>query len=107
MDLHRHQGYSLSENELMEAIMDPVRPRPDLAVMQRIEELLREQLREMDEDIAQVEPHEISRHMQCGVHSSGALSYSWKGVPILDVTPELQPDGTIKWRFFTRDTPLQ
>ncbi len=87
--------------------MEKLRPKPDLAVMRRVEELLREQLLEMGEDISLLEPHEISRHMHCGVHESGSLSYVWKGMPLLDVDPETQPDGTIHWRFFTRETPLQ
>lgn len=82
-------------------------PRPGLDVMQRVEELLREQLKELGEDPDRIQPHEFSRHMRCGVHSSGALSYAWKGTPVLDVVPESQADGGVSWRFFTRDTPLQ
>lgn len=82
-------------------------PKPDLEVMRRVEELLRDELLGLGEDISELPPHEISKNMHCGVHDSGALSYSWKGVPILDVDPEVQPDGSIRWRFFTRDTPTQ
>lgn len=82
-------------------------PKPDLNVMQRIEELLREQLEALGEDPSFIEPHEIGRHMHCGVHPNGALSYTWRGTPILDAEPETTPDGTVQWRFFTRDTPMQ
>lgn len=82
-------------------------PKPDLRVLRRVEELLREQLVELGDDPSLLPPHEISRHMHCAVHESGALSYAWKGTPILDVTPEAQPDGKITWRLFTRDTPVQ
>lgn len=81
--------------------------KPDADVLRRVEELLREQLAELGEDFSAMAPCEISLHMQCGVHSSGALSYSWKGEPILDVNPERASDGKIHWRFFSRDTSLQ
>ena len=87
--------------------MSTIPPKPDRATLLRVEDLLREQLAEQDEDISSMPPHEISRSMQCAVHASGALSYSWKGLPILDVEPEAQEDGSIRWRLFTRDTPTQ
>mgnify|MGYP003623447860 CR=1 FL=1 len=87
--------------------MDVKKPKPDLSVLQRAEELLREQLTLIGEDPAELQAHEIASHMHCGVHMDGALSYSWKGTPILDVSPEIQNDGSVKWRFFTRETPLQ
>lgn len=82
-------------------------PKPDMNVMRRVEELLREQLAAMGEDPDMLPPHFISEHMRCGVHAGGSLSYSWKGLPLLDVDPELMPDGSVRWRFFTRDTPVQ
>ena len=82
-------------------------PKPGLDVMRRVEELLREQLVELGEDPDRIKPHEFSEHMRCGVHPSGALSYVWKGTPVLDVDPELQEGGIVRWRFFTRDTPVQ
>ncbi len=75
--------------------------------MRRVEELLREELAALGVDITVLPPHEISRNMHCAVHASGALSYSWRGQPLLDVEPEAQADGGIRWRFFTRETPLQ
>lgn len=83
----------------------PVKPGQD--VMRRVEELLREQLRELGEDPSSLPPHEIALHMRCAVHPDGALGYAWKGLPILDVLPEYHADGSVLWRFFTRDTPLQ
>lgn len=81
--------------------------RPDLALMRRIEELLREQLAERGEDPDHLPPHIIARHMHCGVSGNGALAYAWKGEPILDVNPEPLPGGGVRWRIFIRDTPLQ
>ena len=71
--------------------------------MARVEALLHEQLVELGEDVAQLQPHEISLHMHCAVHPDGALSYVWKGTPILDVKPERMPDNSLRWRFFTLD----
>lgn len=82
-------------------------PKPDMAVMRRVEELLREQMAELGDDPDLLSPHEISANMTCGVHAGGSLSYAWKGTPILDVDPELMPDGSIRWRFFTREAPVQ
>lgn len=75
--------------------------------MRQVEALLREELTLRGEDPDNIPPHVIAGHMQCGVHKSGSLSYVWKGEPILDVDPELQEDGSIRWRFFTRNTPVQ
>lgn len=75
--------------------------------MRRVEELLREQLRDLGEDPDLMEAHEISAGMHCAVHRDGALSYTWKGTPLLDVDPETLPGGGVRWRFFTRDTPVQ
>ncbi len=81
--------------------------KPDLETMRRVEELLREQLIERGEDPSSLPPHDIARHMRCAVHPDGAMAYDWKGLPILDVLPEPRADGTVQWRFFTRDTPVQ
>ena len=81
--------------------------KPAPAIMQRVEELLREQLLKLGEDPSTLPPHEIAAHMHCGVHPDGALSYSWKGIPVLDVIPDQRNDGSVKWRFFTQETPLQ
>lgn len=75
--------------------------------MRRVEELLREQLLELGVNPEELPAHEIARGMHCGVRADGALSYSWKGTPILDVLPEPQDDGRTQWRLFTRETPLQ
>lgn len=83
------------------------KPRPGIDVMRRVEELLREEMLLLGVDVAKLEPHEIALGMRCGVHPDGSLSYMWKGAPLLDVEPEKQPDGTVVWRFFTRDTPVQ
>ena len=87
--------------------MQASRHKPPLSVMQHVEELLREQLVALGEDPSALPPHEIARHMHCGVHHDGMLSYIWKGIPILDVRPEQQGDGSVTWRFFTGETPLQ
>ncbi len=81
--------------------------KPDLAAMRRVEELLREELHALGVDVAALPPHEISRNMTCAVHSSGALSYAWQGRPLLDVEPEAVDGGGVRWRFFTREVPLQ
>ncbi|MDL2279431.1 hypothetical protein LJC15_02045 [Desulfovibrio sp. OttesenSCG-928-G11] len=85
----------------------PTMARPDLALMRRIEELLREQLAERGEDPDHLPAELIARHMHCGVSKNGALAYVWKGDPILDVNPEPLPGGGVRWRIFIRDTPLQ
>lgn len=78
-----------------------------MAVMRKVEELLREQLAERGEDPALLPPHVIARHMRCGVRGNGALAYVWRGEPVLDVDPEPLPDGGVRWRIFVRDTPVQ
>ncbi len=75
--------------------------KPDKATLMRIEELLHEQLQELGEDLDKLPAHEIGKNMVCGVDAHGALTYAWKGMPILDVVPEKSPDGKVKWRFFT------
>ncbi len=82
-------------------------PKPDRYVMQRVEELLREQLEGRGVHIAEIPPHEIRQKMVCAVHPGGALSYSWEGEAILEAIPEHQPDGSLRWRFFTDDTTTQ
>jgi hypothetical protein len=89
------------------AWMSSITPKPDLDVMRRVEELLREQLEAIGEDPDLIAPHEISLNMQCAVYKTGALAYTWKGRPLLDVDPEVLPSGAVRWRFIARDTPLQ
>lgn len=81
--------------------------KPDLATLRRIEALLREQLDELGESPDALEPHQIVGNMLCAVHPDGALSYSWRGSPLLDVEPETLPDGSVRWHFYTRTLPMQ
>ena len=67
----------------------------------RIEELLREQLLELGEDVATLKPDEYARHMSCRVFSDESMVYAWKGLDILRVKPEKQADGAVSWRMFT------
>lgn len=92
---------------MREEIMEENSPKPDRYVMQRVEELLREQLEARGLHIADIPPHEIRRKMVCAVHPGGALSYSWEGEAVLEVIPERQPGGKVRWRFFTGDTTTQ
>ncbi|MFI3271151.1 MAG: hypothetical protein R3Y11_03465 [Pseudomonadota bacterium] len=70
-------------------------------VAQRVEELLRDQLRELGVDPTTLPPHEISTNMNCDVWPDKTMVYSWKEVPILRVTPEQKDDGSVSWRMFT------
>ena len=81
--------------------------KPDKQIMHRVEELLREQLEELGIDIASLPPERIAESMHCAVYPSGLLCYSWQGRPLLDVEPEELSDGSLRWRFFTRENPLQ
>ena len=67
----------------------------------RIEELLREQLAELGEDVAALTPADYARDMNCRVFSDESMVYAWKGMDILRLKPEKQPDGTVRWRMFT------
>lgn len=81
-------------------------PRPTPAVARRVEELLREQLREAGVDPAALSPRDIAADMVCRVAPDNSLTYLWRGTPLLHVTPEVQsgPDGeSVRWRMFTRD----
>ena len=80
--------------------------KPDRATLQRIEELLVEQLEALGENPRAMQPHEISQHMVCGVHESGSLLYTWRGKPLLRVVPEKTLEGTILWRMFTADETI-
>ncbi len=70
-------------------------------VAQRVEELLREQLRELGVNPTTLSPHEIAAHMNCDVWPDKTMVYSWKEVPILRVTPVQKDDGSVSWRMFT------
>ena len=83
-------------------------PRPDAGVAARVEELLREQLGELGVRVSALEPHEIAAGMSCEIGDDNSLTYSWKGVPLLHVSPEIiRRDGedVVRWRMFTRDDP--
>lgn len=67
----------------------------------RIEELLREQLLELGEDIASLAPHEYAAHMHCRVFPDQTMIYTWKGVDILKVVPEALAGGGTCWRMYT------
>ena len=69
----------------------------------RVEVLLREQLRELGEDVKALRPHEYAEHMQCRVFPDQSMVYSWKGLDILRVVPETREDGSVRWRMFTGD----
>ncbi len=69
----------------------------------RVEELLREQLRELGEDVKAIKPHEYAEHMKCRVFSDQSMVYSWKGLDILRVVPDRRADGSLCWRMFTGD----
>ena len=84
-----------------------IQHKPDMQAMQRIEELLREQLLAFGVDVSVLAPHEITAGMHCAVYPDGSLSYSWKGQPLLSAEPEELADGSIAWRFFTRPEPVQ
>lgn len=71
-------------------------------VAARVEELLREQLEELGETPADLEPHMIIRNMRCEVHPDQSMIYAWKDIPLLRVVPERTSDG-VRWRMFTRD----
>ena len=88
-------------NQRTACMTQPIhKPGPD--VLRRIEELLREELAGRGIDANLLPPHEISEHMRCGVHPDGALSYVWKGEPVLDVVPEKGADGKIRWKLLAR-----
>ncbi len=77
-----------------------MRPTPEVAA--RIEELLREELRELGEDPARIRPEDIAAHMRCEIQDDYSMTYFWKDLPILHVQPEKTEDGT-NWRMFTRE----
>lgn len=87
--------------------MTKVKHKPDLEVLQRVEELLRDELAERGIDVSKLQPHEISAAMSCGVHPDGALSYVWNNEPVLDALPEEQADGTVRWRLLARQRTVQ
>ena len=67
----------------------------------RIEALLREELAELGEDVKNLKPEDYARHMHCRIFPDESMIYDWKGLDILRVVPEKQPDGEILWRMFT------
>ncbi len=77
-------------------------PKPTPDVARRVEELLREQLYEMGEDVAHLTADAINSKMQCFLETDGSMTYYWDGFPILFVTPEVREDS-VMWRMFTRD----
>lgn len=76
--------------------------KPGPEVLKQVEKLLRVELAERGVDVGALPPHEISAAMHCGVHPDGALSYVWRGEPILDALPEAGEDGTVRWRLLAR-----
>ncbi len=76
-------------------------PESTSPVAARIEELLREELELLGENVQELEPHEIVRHMQCEVYPDKSMVYAWRELPILRVVPEQTANG-VNWRMFTR-----
>lgn len=74
----------------------------DAGVAARVEELLREQLQELGEELENLPPHLIQEHMHCEVFPDQSMIYAWKELPILRVVPERTATGVL-WRMFTRD----
>ena len=77
-----------------------MRPTPEVTA--RVEELLREELRELGENPAALDPEAIVAHMRCEVQDDHSMTYIWKGLPILHVQPEETETG-VHWRMFTRE----
>jgi hypothetical protein len=67
----------------------------------RIEELLREELVDLGEDVCNLKPEDYAQHMSCQVFSDESMIYAWKGMDVLRVVPEKQADGVVRWRMFT------
>ena len=70
-------------------------------LVSRIEELLREQLADLGEDVPALTPSDYAKHMACRVFPDESMVYAWKGLDILRVKPERQDNGTVRWRMFT------
>ena len=67
----------------------------------RVEELLREELTELGEDVRALTPADYAQHMACRVFPDESMVYAWKGLDILRVKPETLEDGSLRWRMFT------
>lgn len=67
----------------------------------RIEELLREELVDLGEDVRALTPADYAEHMTCRVFPDESMVYAWKNLDILRVKPETQEDGSTRWRMFT------
>lgn len=81
-------------------------PRPTPEVARRVEELLREQLRERGVSLAALSPQDIAEGMVCTLAPDNSMTYIWRGDPVLHVVPEQKsgPDGdSVLWRMFTQD----
>ncbi len=73
-------------------------------VAARVEELLREELRELGVTLTELQPHEIAAHMRCEVYPDESMVYMWKGEYLLRVVPEKNDAGEVlRWRMFTRN----
>lgn len=68
-----------------------------------VEAILREQILELGEDPAQINPHEYAKQMRCEVHPDGSMIYIWRDMPILRIVPETTEHGTVYWRMYTQD----
>lgn len=82
-------------------------PKPDATIMLQVEELLKERLLALGVNPAEIAPHEISRDMHCSVYPDGSLCYSWKGEPLIALSPEPLANGQSErertWSFSTWD----
>ena len=67
----------------------------------RVEELLREELADLGEDVRALAPADYAQHMTCRVFPDQSMVYAWKGLDILRVKPEPMEDGAVRWRMFT------
>lgn len=81
-------------------------PKPNRHVAARVEELLREQLRELGVNPSKLRPEQIAKDMLCALSPDGSMTYAWQGTPILHVTPERKEhdgESSVLWRMFTKD----
>ncbi len=81
--------------------------KPDKKTLAIIESALQKALEELGENMENLPAEDIGKHMVCGVGKTGALSYSWKGMPILDAIPEISPEKNVHWRIFTPEKVIQ
>ena len=66
-----------------------------------VAETLREATDALGEDVGAITPADYARDMNCRVFPDESMVYAWKGMDILRLKPEKQPDGTVRWRMFT------